>query len=131
MADSGDIRTVLNDKYAKMMTLYESGDMKSFSEHYTEDCKLLLPGKAEQNGRKVLEDILRSMVTSGIAKIAITQEEAVGFGDLAYSCGIVTHFKDDGSLIDTEKFLAILKKINGNYYLYIDCGNSNGDGKKA
>ncbi|XP_070565370.1 uncharacterized protein [Ptychodera flava] len=111
-----------------MMDLYESGDIKSYSEHFSEDCRLLLPGKEVQNGRKAIYDILQSMKTSGTAKMAITQKEAAGFGDLAYSCGTYSTLKEDGSLIDTEKFLVILKKINGNYYLHIDCNNSNGDG---
>ncbi|XP_070562425.1 uncharacterized protein [Ptychodera flava] len=131
MADSADIRTVLNDKYAKMTALYESGDVKPYSELFTEDCRLLFPGKEEQNGRKVIDNILQSMKTSGVAKMAITQEEAAGFGDLAYSCGTFSTFKDDGSLIKAEKFLVFLKKIDGNYYIHIDCGNGNGDGKKA
>ncbi|XP_070562435.1 uncharacterized protein [Ptychodera flava] len=130
MVDSADVLSVLAEKFAKMTALYESGDIKSFIEHYTEDCRFLLPGKEVQNGRKVVEDILQSMKTSGITKMAITQEEAAGFGDLAYSCGTFSSFKDDGSLIDSDKFLLILKKKDGNFYIHIDCGNSTGDGKK-
>ncbi|XP_070562415.1 uncharacterized protein [Ptychodera flava] len=130
MADSADINTTLTEKYAKMMALYESGDIKSYSEHFSEDCRLLFPGKEVQNGRKAIYDILQSMKTSGIAKVAITQKEAAGFGDLAYSCGTISTLKDDGSLINAGKFLAILKKINGNYYIHIDCGNSNRDSRK-
>ncbi|XP_070565023.1 uncharacterized protein [Ptychodera flava] len=130
MDDSADIRTVLTETYAKLMALYESGDFKSYSEHFTEDCRLLMHSKEKQTGRKAVEDTLQTLKTAGAAKLSVTIEEAVGFGDLAYSYGIFSVFNEDRSLIRTGKFLLIWKKINGVYYIHVDCNNLNGDGAK-
>ncbi|XP_077984437.1 uncharacterized protein LOC144439062 [Glandiceps talaboti] len=129
MANS-DITTVINERTSTIMELYTSGDMKALAQQYTEDCKLMVPGKEIQIGRQAIEDVHIKMKAMGIAKMTLKSQECggTGDGDTAYDQGSYETIKEDGTVADVGKYLVIWKKVDGVYLLKIDMFSSNKSG---
>ncbi|XP_070576287.1 uncharacterized protein [Ptychodera flava] len=123
MADS-EVAAAIDSVNEKMMKFYNEGDMKSVSELYTEDCKFMPPGKEILRGRKAVEEVLQNMKDSGAAKAFFKSMESTSFGDYAYDWCTYTLFKEDGTVLDKGKGLAIWKKVDGDYYYHVDLINS-------
>ncbi|XP_070576285.1 uncharacterized protein [Ptychodera flava] len=123
MADS-ELAAVIDGVNDKLMKFYDEGDMKSISELYTEDCKFLPPGKEILRGRKAVEEAMQDMKDSGAAKLYFKSMESTSFGDYAYDWCTYTLFKEDGTVHDKGKGLAVWKKVDGKYYYHVDTFNS-------
>ncbi|XP_070575559.1 uncharacterized protein [Ptychodera flava] len=117
-----DEKSIPSVKFAKF---YESSDMKSLSELYTEDCKMMAPGMESTIGRKAVEELFAGMKTNGIAKLDVKTEEFVVNGEYAYEVANFKQLKEDGTCIGTGKYLTVLKKVDGLYYYHADIFNLN------
>ncbi|XP_077982458.1 uncharacterized protein LOC144437402 [Glandiceps talaboti] len=126
MADSGP-RGVISERNVKFMELFISDDMKALSELYTEDCKFMGPGNDTQVGRKCVEEAFSGIKASGVTRLSLESEEVGGVdgGDTLFERGQYQQYRDDGTVNESGKYVVIWKKVDGEYYLGIDCFNTN------
>ncbi|XP_077983581.1 uncharacterized protein LOC144438432 [Glandiceps talaboti] len=126
MADS-NLRAIFSDIMQKLVDMYNAGDMKGIAEYYTEDCKIMAPGKETEFGRKAAEELHVKLKSEGGAKINFKIEECGGIedGKTAYIRGIFEMVKEDDSIADVGKVLTIWEKVDGEYKVKIDCFNGN------
>ncbi|XP_070553196.1 uncharacterized protein [Ptychodera flava] len=118
-------KSIIEDITSKLSKYYQSGDMKSISEFYTEDCRIMAPGMETQGGRKAVEETMGALRAKGIANFDIKNEEIVVDGDYGYDVGRYKMLAEDGSTIGTGKSVIILKKVNGVFQIHVDIFNDN------
>ncbi|XP_071850690.1 uncharacterized protein [Apostichopus japonicus] len=109
----------------KIEELFGNGDLRAMSQLYTEDCKTLPAGHPMGQGREGAAKAFQHVYDKGMKKVKIVEEEiGPAGGDLVYSRGVYTLFRDDGTVGDKGKFIALWKRINGQMYMYMDIFNS-------
>ncbi|XP_070576286.1 uncharacterized protein [Ptychodera flava] len=123
MADSS-LQTAAEKDKGRFMKFYQDGDMDSLAELYTENCRLMAPGTDVKLGRKAVAQLMRTMKAKGVARIDVKTEEVSLVGEYGYRMGKYSLVMEDGTIHDTGKSMAVLKKVDGVYKIHNDVFNS-------
>ncbi|XP_078695151.1 uncharacterized protein LOC144924079 isoform X4 [Branchiostoma floridae x Branchiostoma belcheri] len=124
-----DLKTLKKEIEArnqKFMALYKANDMKGLATKlYTEDCKVMAPGSDTEYGRDGAEKAFVGAWAGGVKAVELKTEEVGPMGsDVIYERGTSTSKKADGSVADEGKYIVIWKKVDGEWFMYIDIFNS-------
>ncbi|XP_002737422.1 uncharacterized protein LOC100368484 [Saccoglossus kowalevskii] len=124
---NANIKSALGEQMKKFTEYYDSGDFENLKELFTEDCKMMAPGKEVQYGREDTIAVLQGMKSDGVETMTFEFEEVgnISGDEFVFDRSKYTMFKSDGSVIVVGKYLAIWKKVADKYCLYTPCFNMN------
>ena len=106
---------------------YNEGDAKGIAALYAEDALLLPPSTSGVNGRvAILEFFTKDMAGSKAASVvfALNRKTDVGVsGNMGWQSGTYKATVN-GTIVDTGKFLSVLRKKDGKWYYIRDTWNA-------
>ncbi len=109
--------------------LYNSGDADGVAALYAEDGVLMPPGTPAFVGRAAIRDFIASfMENTKAAGLAFGGDEVADGaveGDMGWISGGASVIDSSGTTVDTIKYLAVLRRTNGQWQLIQDIWNSN------
>ncbi|XP_078612775.1 uncharacterized protein LOC144882668 [Branchiostoma floridae x Branchiostoma japonicum] len=121
-----DLKAAIEAKNQMYMACFKANDMKGVANLYTDNCKLMITGMDTQYGREATEKALAGLWASGMRALELKSQEIGPMGsDVIYERIAYTTRTEDGSVADVGKSLGIWKKVDGEWFLYIDIFNSN------
>ncbi|KAJ8028894.1 hypothetical protein HOLleu_28146 [Holothuria leucospilota] len=83
------------------------------------------PDQPTLRGRECIIASANQMWESGIRKVELKMEEAVGIGDdMAYSRGLVNFSLGDGTTVFKGKYFVLWKRVDGKLHLFNDIFNT-------
>lgn len=104
---------------------YAAKEFEKLSELYTEDCAFMPPDQPTLRGREYIIASANQMWESGIRKVELKMEEAVGIGDdMAYSRGLVNFSLGDGTTVFKGKYFVLWKRVDGKLQMVSDTFNA-------
>lgn len=119
--------TDLRAQIAKMdqawQTAYNAGDAAALTALYTQDAKVMAPGREPASGPAAIKAFFTADIASG-AKNTLTLGDVVGFGDFALETGGWVAKAPDGKHLDHGTFMTLYKKADGGWKIYRDTWNS-------
>ncbi|XP_070575054.1 uncharacterized protein [Ptychodera flava] len=108
----------------KFTRFFQDGDMDSIAELYTENCSVMAPGTDVKQGRKAVAQLMRTVKANGVSRVEVKSELKSLEGEYGYRIGRWTMFGEDGTVCDTGKSLAVMKKVDGAYKIHNEMLNS-------
>jgi uncharacterized protein (TIGR02246 family) len=123
LAQAGDLRAELGKRDRAWEKAYNAGDAAALTALYTKDAQVMAPGAETASGSSALRAYFTEDVKGG-AKMALTLEDVVGFGDYALETGKYVATSAQGKHLDHGKFMSLYKKADGGWKLYRDTWNS-------
>jgi uncharacterized protein (TIGR02246 family) len=110
------------------MDAYNAGDADSVANLYAEDAVLMPPGVPAITGRAAIKEFIASDIPqSKAAGLAFKVDEPTGVGisgDLGWASGTDSVTNASGETIDSGKYLAVYRRIDGKWKLIRDTWNS-------
>ena len=108
--------------------LYNSGDADGVAALYAEDGVIFAPGAPAVVGRAAIRDFIASfMEDTKAAGLAFRGDEVTDGaveGDMGWISGSFSVIDSSGTTVDTDKYLAVLRRTNGQWQLIRDIWNS-------
>ena len=104
--------------------LYAAGDEAKFSQLYTEEALIMLPGRETLQGRAGAEQFLAGAKQRGVKKVSLTTHELEISGDTAWERGGAIASLADGSVAAKNKYIVIWKRTSDGWKLHRDILNS-------
>ena len=102
---------------------FNTGDAAALTALHTKDAKVMPPGADPAVGSKAIQALYAADASGGV-KMALTQSEAVGFGDYALETGSFVATGTDGKHLDHGTFMTLLKKEGSGWKIHRDTWNS-------
>jgi len=122
-AGAGDLRAQITKNDQAWQTAYNAGDATALSALYTSDAKLLPPGAETVSGAADMKAFFTKDFANG-AKMTLTMNDVVGFGDFATATGGWVAQGADGKHLDHGTYMTLYKKADGGWKIYRDTWNS-------
>ena len=119
----GDLRAELQKQDQAWEKAYNAGDAAALTALYAKDAQVMAPGAETTAGSSAIQAFFTEDIKGG-AKMALTLEDVVGFGDYAVETGKYVATSAEGKHLDHGKFLSVYKKTDGGWKLYRDTWNS-------
>ena len=125
LAQTGDadLRAQLDKVDRAWEKAYNAGDAAAVAALYTKDAKVMPPGADPAVGAKAVQAFFAADASHGV-KMALTQADAVGFGDYALETGSYVAKSADGKHLDHGTFMTLLKKEGSGWKISRDTWNS-------
>ncbi|XP_035694188.1 uncharacterized protein LOC118428277 [Branchiostoma floridae] len=121
-----DLKKLIEEHNEKFMACFKANDMKGLANLYTEDCKIMPTGSDTLFGREGPENVFKGAWEGGVREVELKVEEVGPMGsDVIYERSTYTMKTEDGSVADVGKYVVIWKKVDGDWFLYIDIFNTN------
>ena len=108
----------------KFTAAFNRGDAARVAAFYTEQGQLLPPNADFMSGREAIQAFWQGALDMGIAAAQIETLEVEDHGDTAIEVGTYTLHAQDGTELDTGKFIVIWKRVGGEWKLHRDIFNS-------
>ena len=121
---SNDAHSEIAAVNKRFMAHYASGDVAGFSELYTKDAIVMLPGAEALMGREGAVKFLEGAKARSVARVTLTTLELEVFGDTAWERGQAEAEYDDGSVAARNKYIVIWKRTSQGWLLHRDIMNS-------
>jgi len=123
MAQSGDIRAEIGKRDQAWEKAYNAGDATALTALYTKDAQVMAPSAETASGSSAIQTYFTGDVKGG-AKMALTLEDVVSFGDYALETGKYVATSAEGKHLDHGKFMTLYKKADGGWKIHRDTWNS-------
>jgi uncharacterized protein (TIGR02246 family) len=117
-------KTEIDAANQRFMALYAAGDLSAFSQLYTEDALVMLPGMEALAGREGAKKFLDGAKARSIARVRLITLELEVFGDTAWERGKAEAAYADGSVAAQNKYIVIWKRTSEGWQLHRDIMNS-------
>jgi len=125
MTEKQTFRDALTEVYKKFMSAVKSGNVDVLTGLYTDDAQIFPPGNDTVNGKDAIRELAKAVREMGIHEIEVTPERFEEYGTIAIVTGKNVMKGSDGSVLDTGKFVDVLKKEDGQWKLHKDIWNGN------
>jgi len=102
---------------------FEASDSAGVANLYAPDGKIMMNGAPAIVGRAQIQSTLHGLISSGVTGIDLTTLDVWGTEDMVTEEGQLALYVGDQK-VDQGKFLVLWKKIDGKWYLFRDCFNS-------
>lgn len=110
------------------MEEWEEQDAEGLASLYTCDAKFMPSGMDVVHGKEAIAGVLKNMFNMGMARIHLDDEEITPIEtteESLYLRGYYTLFSAEGDVIDHGKHLVVMKKVDGQWKVYVASFNSN------
>ena len=108
----------------KFMETFNRGDAAGLADLYTENGQLLPTGSDFVTGTVAIQAFWQGAMDMGIKTIRLETVEAERHGDTAIDIGKYTLSGEAGNVMDSGKYVVILKQEGGQWKLHRDIWNS-------
>jgi uncharacterized protein (TIGR02246 family) len=105
------------------MERFNAADSAGVANLYTTDAKFMMNGAPAFVGREQIQSIMHGIISSGITKVDLTTVNVWGTEDFVTEEGELKLYAGDQE-VDQGKYLLLWKNIDGQWYLFRDCFNS-------
>ena len=122
-AGGTDLRAQIGKVDQAWQTAYNAGDAAALTALYTQDAKVMAPGREPASGRAAIQALFTADLAKG-AKNTLTLGDITGFGDFALETGGWVAKAADGKHLDHGTFMTLYKKADGGWKIYRDTWNS-------
>ena len=102
-----------------------AGNADGLAMLYTEDGMSMQPNTNPYVGHEAISEAHAALFATGVGVIRLTTDELQVFGDTAHEVGRFVTETADGDHVDHGKYVAIWKRIDGEWKLHRDIFNSN------
>jgi uncharacterized protein (TIGR02246 family) len=106
------------------METFERGDAAGMATLYTENGQLLPPNTDIVSGRQGIQAFWQGAIDMGIKAMKLETTELEEHGDTAIAVGKYTLSGEGDQVIDSGKYVVILKQEGGQWRLHRDIWNS-------
>jgi uncharacterized protein (TIGR02246 family) len=103
---------------------YNRGDAAGLADFYTENGQLLPTGSDFVTGKVAIQTFWQGAMDMGIKTLRLETVETEGHGDTAIEIGKYTLGGEAGNVMDSGKYVIILKQEGGQWKLHRDIWNS-------
>jgi len=122
-------RYAVTEVYKKFMSAAKSGDVDALTGLYTDDAQIFPPDNDAVSGKDAIRELAKAVRGMGIHEIEVKPERFEEHGTIAIvTCKNVMK-GSDGSVLDTGKFVDVLKNEDGQWKLNKDIWNGNKPGE--
>ena len=121
---STEIGDVIKAGNKKFMENYNRGDAAGLADLYTENGKLMPTGSDFVTGTVAIQAFWQGAMDMGIKTITLETVEAEMHGDTAIDIGKYTLSGEAGNVMDSGKYIVILKQEGGQWKFHRDIWNS-------
>lgn len=97
-----------------------AGNVDALAMLYTEDGMSMQPNTNPFVGHDAIREAHAAMLATGVGALRLTTDELQVFGDTAHEVGRYVTETADGGHIDHGKYVAIWKRIDGEWKLHRD-----------
>ena len=124
MATSTEVREAISAGNKRFMETFERGDAAGMATLYTENGQLLPPNTDIVSGRQGIQSFWQGAMDMGIKAVKLVTTEFEEHGDTAIAVGKYTLSGEGDQVIDSGKYVVILKQEGGQWRLHRDIWNS-------
>ena len=124
MATSTEVREAISAGNKRFMETFERGDAAGMATLYTENGQLLPPNTDIVSGRQGIQAFWQGAIDMGIKAMKLETTELEEHGDTAIAVGKYTLSGEGDQVIDSGKYVVILKQEGGQWRLHRDIWNS-------
>jgi uncharacterized protein (TIGR02246 family) len=124
MATSTEVREAISAGNKRFMETFELGDAAGMATLYTENGQLLPPNTDIVSGRQGIQAFWQGAIDMGIKAMKLETTELEEHGDTAIAVGKYTLSGEGDQVIDSGKYVVILKQEGGQWRLHRDIWNS-------
>ena len=124
MATSTGVREAISAGNKRFMETFERGDAAGMATLYTENGQLLPPNTDIVSGRQGIQAFWQGAIDMGIKAMKLETTELEEHGDTAIAVGKYTLSGEGDQVIDSGKYVVILKQEGGQWRLHRDIWNS-------
>ncbi len=103
---------------------YNAGDASAVAALYAEDGMFMSPNAETAKGHKAIEARVKTLMTELPGKLSVVTVHTGSSGDLGFAQGTYSFVGDDGNTTDNGKWVLVLKKVKGKWYIQHDIFNS-------
>ena len=114
----------INEANNAFMESFNSGDMNTVAQYYTEDAKLFPANSEIIKGRETIEVFWGGAAEMGVRKVKLETTTADGIGNTAIEEGKYTLYTDGDIIIDEGKYIVTWEKVDGKWLLDRDIWNT-------
>jgi uncharacterized protein (TIGR02246 family) len=124
-AQTAAVKAAIDASNKKFGAAIAAGDTKALGTIYTDDAMVMPPNSEAVKGRQAIEGLFGMLVTSGIKGAVLTAQEVEAHGESATELGSYSIKDATGKEIDRGKYVAIWKRVKGEWKMHRDIWNSN------
>jgi ketosteroid isomerase-like protein len=124
VAQTKEVRSVVEDTEAKFSALFAKGDSLSVSNLYAEDAAIFPPNGALLAGRANIKNFWQGAYDAGVKKVETKTIEVSGNGNSVYEVGTYTLYGGKNEILDEGKYIVVWKKEGKNWLMFRDIWNS-------
>jgi uncharacterized protein (TIGR02246 family) len=124
MATSTEVREAISAGNKRFMETFELGDAAGMATLYTENGQLLPPNTDIVSGRQGIQAFWQGAIDMGIKAMKLETTELEEHGDTAIAVGKYTLSGEGDQVIDSGKYVVILKQEGGQWRLHRDIWNT-------
>ena len=124
-AQTSAVKTAIDASNKKFGAAVAAGDTKALGTIYADDATVMPPNSEPVQGRQAIEGLFGMLVTAGIKGAVLTALEVEAHGDTAIEAGTYSLKDATGKEVDRGKYVAIWKRVKGQWKMHRDIWNSN------
>ena len=119
-ADAGLAATI-----AAWQEAFNAGDFETVAEHYASDACRMPPNQETVYGTEGVLGALVGAQELGIASVELAVTEDTTSEKMGWGAGTYKTFAEDGSELDSGKWMNVSKMVDGEWKIHCDIWNSN------
>ena len=121
---STEVQAAIVAANENFMATFNRGDAAGMGDLYTENGQLLPTGSDFITGKMAIQTFWQGAMDMGITTAKLETVEVEGHGDTAIEIGKYTLSGEAGNVMDSGKYVVILKQEGGQWKLHRDIWNS-------
>ncbi|MEJ2339830.1 MAG: DUF4440 domain-containing protein [Gemmatimonadales bacterium] len=123
--DDGGAKAAIEAGDVAWQTAWSAGDAAAITALYADDAIVMAPGMPSMRRHKAIQAGLQvALDMAEGSQLTLTPKEIMAHGDMALDVGKWVETGADGSHKDHGKYIAVWKKIDGQWMLVRDIWNS-------
>jgi uncharacterized protein (TIGR02246 family) len=123
-AQTGAVKTAIDAANKKFGAAIAAGDAAGVAGIYTDDAMVLPPNMEAIKGKAAIEKVFQGLIVVGIKSATLTAQDVESHGDTATEIGSYSLMNAAGKEIDRGKYIAIWKRVQGQWKMHRDIWNS-------